>query len=85
MNLRCRGLVLNNMDTIALVAFLSSNIITLSLCYVLVYKESSSKKERASLIDRIMAKSFIEYTNAEMSKIEASKPEKEIEPPKVRI
>ena len=41
--------------------------------------------ERKQLIDRIMAKSFVEYTSSEMAKVEAEKPDREIVTPKIRI
>jgi cbb3-type cytochrome oxidase subunit 3 len=67
-------------------------MVTISLSLVIIiqwlfifYIYSMFYKERKQLIDRIMAKSFIEYTNSELSLIDTMKPKKEIDAPKVRI
>ena len=48
------------------------------LCIYIIWREQAHSKEREKLINKLLAKNFVEYTNCEISKESAkTKPRKE--------
>jgi len=52
----------------------------LFLTALIVFNEIVHLRERERLTDKLIAKSFVEYTNAEIAQTHAKKKEKESEP-----